>query len=86
MYECYEFYLECRNDLPILLSINNFIKRNNAYGKILQMFWYKQKIIANLQLHLTIIKNEIARLKQTKIDYSLRSLQPLGPLPRYYNW
>ena len=39
----------------------------------------------NLQLHVIIIKNEIERLKQTKIDYSLRPLQPLGPLPRYCN-
>jgi hypothetical protein len=33
---------------------------------------------------------EIERLKQTKIAYSLRRplqpIQPLGPLPRYYNW
>jgi hypothetical protein len=86
MYECYEFYLECRNDLPTLLSINNFIKRNNAYGKDIANVLVQAKTIANLQLHLTIIKNEIARLKQTKIDYSLRPLQPIGPLPRYYNW
>jgi len=32
---------------------------------------------------------DIASLKQNKIDYNFRPLQPLrplGPLPRYYNW
>ena len=33
MFECFEFYQECQNDLPSLLSINNFIKRNNIDGK-----------------------------------------------------
>jgi hypothetical protein len=38
MYACYEFYQECHHDLPTFLSINNFMKKNNVYGKILQMF------------------------------------------------
>jgi hypothetical protein len=87
MFESFEFYQECQHDLPTLLSINNFINRNNVDGKDIANVLRQAKTIANLQLHLTIIKNEIERLKQTKSDYSLRPLhplQPLGPLPRYY--
>jgi hypothetical protein len=87
MFESFEFYQECQYDLPTLLSINNFINRNNVDGKDIANVLRQAKTIANLQLHLTIIKNEIERLKQTKSDYSLRPLhplQPLGPLPRYY--
>ena len=65
------------------------MKNNNVDGKDVANILRQTKTIANLQLHVTIIKNEIARLKQTKIDYSLRPFQPLyplGPLPRYYNW
>ena len=38
MKECYEFYQDYRYHIPTLLSITNFIKRNNVDGKILQMF------------------------------------------------
>jgi hypothetical protein len=31
--DCYEFYEAWQNDLPSLLIINNFIKRNNVSGK-----------------------------------------------------
>ena len=33
MYECYEFYKEHSYDIPTLLSINNFLERNDIYGK-----------------------------------------------------
>jgi hypothetical protein len=56
MYECYEFYLICQNDLLTLLSINNFIKIKNAYGKDIANVLRQAKTIANLQLHLFIIK------------------------------
>jgi hypothetical protein len=62
------------------------MKKNNIYGKDIANVLRQAKIISTSQLHVTIIKNEIERLKKTKIDYSLRSLQPLGHLPRYCNW
>ena len=62
------------------------MKKNNVYGKDIANVLRQAKTIATSQLHVTIIKNEIERLKKTKIDYSLRSLQPLGPLLRYCNW
>ena len=35
MEDCYEFYKDYRYDIPTLLLINNFMKRNDIYGKIL---------------------------------------------------
>ena len=93
MYECYEFYQECQYDLPTFLSINNFIKRNNAYGKDIAKVLKEAKTIANLQLHLVIIKNEIERLKQMKNSYALnqnntnyKPLLPLGLPEHYYSF
>ncbi len=33
MFECFEFYEEHSYDIPTLLSIANFIKKNNVDGK-----------------------------------------------------
>ncbi|HEX2408051.1 MAG TPA: hypothetical protein VHJ38_12685, partial [Nitrososphaeraceae archaeon] len=33
MEDCYEFYQDHSYDIPTFLSINNFMKRNNVYGK-----------------------------------------------------
>jgi len=34
MFESYEFYRDYQYDIPTLLSINNFMKKNNVYGKM----------------------------------------------------
>ena len=93
MYECYEFYHDYEYDIPRLLSINNFIKKNNIQGKDIATVLKEAKDILHLQSYRSEIKNEIEKLKQTKNNYSLnqntmKNLQPvpLGPLPRYYNW
>ena len=33
MYECFEFYQDHSYDIPTFLSINNFLERNDIYGK-----------------------------------------------------
>ena len=93
MYECYEFYQDYEYDIPRLLSINNFIKKNNIQGKDIATVLKEAKDILHLQSYRSEIKNEIEKLKQTKNNYSLnqntmKNLQPvpLEPLPRYYNW
>jgi hypothetical protein len=93
MYECYEFYQDYEYDILRLLSINNFIKKNNIQGKDIATVLKEAKDILHLQSYRSEIKNEIEKLKQTKNNYSLnqntmKNLQPvpLGPLPRYYNW
>ncbi|MGH9980717.1 MAG: hypothetical protein ACRD6U_04080 [Nitrososphaeraceae archaeon] len=89
MYECYEFYQDYEYDIPRLLSINNFIKKNNIQGKDIATVLKEAKDILHLQSYRSEIKNEIEKLKQTKNNYSLnqntmKNLQPvpLGPLPR----
>ena len=93
MFECFEFYQECQNDLPSLLSINNFIKRNNIDGKNIVNVLRTANDIINLNQNYSNLKAEIEKLKQIKNNYSLNQyymrnhyLPPLGPLPRYYNW
>jgi hypothetical protein len=86
MYECYQFYQVFQYDIPRLLSITKFIKENNINIHNIGTILNEAKDILGLQLHISILKHEIEELKETKKGYSLRPLQPLGPLPRYYNW
>ena len=86
MYESYEFYKDFQYDIPRLLTINNFIKNNHININNLADVLREAKNIHGLQLHISILKHEIETLEETKIGYSLRPLEPLGPLPRYYNW
>ena len=90
MFETYEFYRDYQYDIPTLLSINNFMKKNNVYGNdVLNIVRQIQDVIS-LNKMISNLKEE---LKQTKNNYSLNQntmgnhyLRPLGPLPRYYNW
>jgi hypothetical protein len=86
MYGAYEFYKDCEYEIPRLLTINNFIKNNHVNINYIVNIFRDAKNIIGLQLHISIRKHEIETLKQTKIGYSLRPLQQLEPLPRYYNW
>ena len=90
---CYEFFQMCQYDLPMLLSINNFMKRNNIDGKDSLNILRQTKTIRDLQLNQVHLQNEITKLQQTKNNISLKQnntrhppLVPLGPLPKYYNW
>jgi hypothetical protein len=89
MEECYDFFQECQYDLPSLLFINNFIKRNDIYGKDIANVLRKANSALNLNQTILNLNGEIEKLKQTKNNYSLnQNMQPvpLGPLPAYYNW
>ena len=93
MEECYDFFQMCQYNIPTLLSINNFIKKNNIQGKDIGNVLRKANDVINLNQTILNLKGEIEKLKQTKNNYSLnqntmKKLQPvpLGPLPRYYNW
>jgi hypothetical protein len=86
MYEAYEFYKDCEYEIPRLLIINNFIKKNYInINNIVDVFRHAKNMLG-LQLHISILKYEIEQLKETKNGHSLRPLQQVGPLPRYYNW
>ena len=93
MEDCYEFYKEHSYDIPTLLSINNFLERNDIYGKDIVIVLRQANNIINLNQTILNLKGEIEKLKQTKNNYSLNQntmkihyLPPLRPLPRYYNW
>ena len=88
----YEFYQDYQYDIPTLLSITNFIKRNNVYGKDIANVLRTANDIINLNQIYSNLKDEIEKLKQMKNNYLLNQntnyqpLLPLGPLPRYYYW
>lgn len=93
MEDCYDFFQMCQYDLPTLLSINNFMKRNDVYGPDIANILRKANGVINLNQTILNRKGELEKLKQTKNNYSLNQnymrnyqLPPLGPLPRYYNW
>ena len=90
MYECYEFYQEHSYDIPTFLSINNFLERNDIYGKDIVNVLRTANDVINLNQTIINLKAEIEKLKQTKNNYSLNqntnNYQPLLPLglPQYY--
>ena len=81
MYECFEFYEVWQYDLPSLLSISSFMKRNNVSGTDILNVFREAKDVLNLRA-------EVERLKQIKNNYALnqntnrQQLLPLG-LPKY---
>ena len=90
MEECYDFFQQCQNDIPVLLSINNFIKRNNMSGKDIASVLRTANNVKNLNQTYSNLKAEIEDLTQTKNNYLLNKntnylpqLLPLG-LPTYY--
>lgn len=89
MYECYEFYQVFQYQIPELLAISSFIRKNDVDTRNISRILKETTDVYHLQSYRTEIKNEIERLKQTKNNYTLnQNMQPvpLGPLPRYYNW
>ena len=91
MYECYEFYRDNEYDIPRLLTINSFIKNNYVNIHNITDILKEAKNILNLRVQLSIIKYEIAELKQIKNNYLLNQNSkhqriPLGPLPKKINW
>jgi transposase len=91
MFEAFEFYQDHSYDIPRLLSICNFIKNNHVNIYNITDILKEAKHILNLEVRISILKYEIAELKQTKNNYLLNKntkhqLPHLGPLPKYYNW
>ena len=75
------FIKEHSYDIPTLLSINNFLERNDIYGKDIVNVLRKANNIINLNQINSNLKAEIEKLKQTKNNYSLnqntmKNLQP----------
>lgn len=75
MEDCYEFYEVCQYDLPSLLKINNFMKRNNVSGNNIVNVLRTVNNIINL-------RGEMERLEQMKYIYLLNQNTNYLPLPR----
>ena len=94
MYQAYEFYNDYEHDIPGFLSIRNFIKTNHVRTNKIADILRDAKNILGLQGHVSILKDEIAELKQIKNNYLANQnsknqripLSTLEPLPKYYNW
>src|SRR5215211_2373347 len=89
MFEAYEFYEENSYDMPTLLSIANFIKRNNVDGKDIVNVLRAANDVINLNQTTLNLNGEIEKLHRTRNNYSLNqntNYQPLLPLglPKYY--
>jgi hypothetical protein len=83
MENCYEFYQEHSYDIPILLSINNFMKRNNVFGKDITNVLRQAKDVTNLNQTYSNLKTEINSLehKRMNLSYYSHSSYGLQPLP-----
>ncbi|HEX2409387.1 MAG TPA: helix-turn-helix domain-containing protein [Nitrososphaeraceae archaeon] len=89
MFEAFEFYQDHGYDIPTLLSINTFMKRNNISGKDIATVLRAATDVINLNKIQSNLEAEIEKLKQIKNNYSLNQntnyqpqLLPLG-LPKY---
>jgi hypothetical protein len=93
MFESFEFYQDHSYDIPTLLSINTFMKRNNISGNDVVNVLREANDVINLNHIISTLKSECETWQRVKNNYSLNQnnmrnhyLPPLGPLPRYYNW
>ena len=89
MTKLYNIYIQNEYHLDFLFKINYFLLRNEIEIKNFETILNVAYDITKLYQTRSNLIEEISRLKQSKIDYSLRPfqpIQPLGPLPRYYNW
>ena len=81
MEDCYEFYQVFRYEIPQLLAISSFIRRNKINISNISNIMKEAQDVNNLQLYRSRIANEIERLKQIikNRDYEIK------PLPNN-NW
>ena len=83
MEDCYEFYQEFQYYIPTILSISNFMKKNNIHGKNIANVLREANDVINLSQRISNLKAEIEKLEQMKKDYISQILPPIQPLPRH---
>ena len=83
-------FIEFAHEIPSLLSIANFMKRNNLSGKDIANILRVARDTAQLNKTNLTLKEEISKLRQMKNGYiktiENHQLPSLQPLPRYYNY
>ena len=83
MFESFEFYLEHSYDIPTFLSIDNYMKRNNVFGKDILKVLKTSTDIDTLNKIYYNLKSEIKNLelKRMYLLYNPTSSYSLQPLP-----
>jgi transposase len=83
MFEAFEFYQDHSNDIPTLLSINTFMKRNNISGNDVVNVLREANDVINLNQIISNLKSEWETWQGVKYNYYNA---PLEPLPKKINW
>ena len=91
MFEAFEFYQVNSYDIPTFLSINNYLKRNNVFGKDILKILKISTDIDTLNKTYYNLKSEIKNLELEKdillyYGTSSYSLQPLPLNKSNYNY
>ena len=84
MFEAFEFYQDHSYDIPTLLSINIFTKRNNISGKDIVNVLRSAKDVINLNNCISNLKLECERWQRVKNNHDNAPLEPLPKINRYY--
>jgi transposase len=83
MFESFEFYQDHSYDIPTLLSINTFMKRNNIFGKDIVNVLRSANDVINLNNCISNLKSECETWQRVKNKHENA---PLEPLPKKINW
>ena len=83
MFDSFEFYQEHSYDIPTFLSIDNYMKRNNVFGKDILKVLKTSTDIETLNKTYYNLKSEIKNLelKRMYLLYNPTSSYSLQPLP-----
>ena len=83
MFESFEFYMEHSYDIPTFLSIDNYMKQNNVFGKDILKVLKTSTDINTLNKTYYNLKSEVKNLelKRMYLLYSPTSSYSLQPLP-----
>ena len=84
MYESFEFYQDHSYDIPTLLSINAFMKRNSIFGNDVVNVLRGANDVINLNNSISNLKSECETWQRVKNNHDNAPLEPLPKFNRYY--
>ena len=86
MFESFEFYQDHSYDIPTLLSINTFMKRNNISGNDVVNVLREANDVTNLNQIISNLKSECETCQRIKYNHDNAPLEPLPKkINRYYS-
>ena len=84
MFEAFEFYQDHSYDIPTLLSINTFMKRNNISGNNVVNVLREANDVITLNNSISNLKSECETWQRVKNSHDNAPLEPLPKIDRYY--